>query len=121
MVKQEAKTTKLDFINWTIVAVLLIAAISANYYFVEVPLPLRMVGWLILVLIMLGFAYKTYLGDKLWKFFKEARNELRKVVWPTRHETFQTTLIVIAMVIVIALFLWGFDILFMWIISRLTA
>ncbi len=120
MAGQEAKRAKRDIFNWTMVVVLLIAAISANYYFIAVPLPLRLVGWLLLVLVMIAFAYKTYLGEKLWKFFKEARNEMQKVVWPTRHETFQTTLIVIAMAVVIAIFLWGFDVFFMWMISSLT-
>jgi preprotein translocase subunit SecE len=48
---------------------------------------------------------------------KEARVEIRKVVWPTRQETTQTTLIVVAVVLVMALVLWGLDSLLGWLIS----
>ena len=50
---------------------------------------------------------------------KEARVELRKVVWPTRVETGQTTAIVIVVVLVVALILWALDSLFAWIIASL--
>ena len=46
--------------------------------------------------------------------------ELRKVVWPTRQETIQTTLIVVAMVVVAALILWGLDKVFFWLVAWLT-
>jgi len=49
---------------------------------------------------------------------KEARIEIRKVVWPTRPETIQTTLIVVAVVLVMALILWGLDTFLGWIISQ---
>ncbi|MEC8716811.1 MAG: preprotein translocase subunit SecE, partial [Pseudomonadota bacterium] len=39
----------------------------------------------------------------------EARVEIRKVVWPTREETTQTTLVVLALVFVMSLILWGLD------------
>ena len=48
---------------------------------------------------------------------KEARIEIRKVVWPTRQETTQTTLIVVAVVLVMALLLWGLDSLLGWLVS----
>ncbi|TIR54961.1 MAG: preprotein translocase subunit SecE, partial [Mesorhizobium sp.] len=43
--------------------------------------------------------------------------EIRKVVWPTRQETTQTTLIVVAVVLVMALLLWGLDSLLGWLVS----
>ena len=120
MKQDNTGVVKFDIFKWAIIGLMLLAGFAANYYFSEVPLPLRIVGWLILVLIMLGVAYKTYAGGKAWKFFKDSRNEMRKVVWPTRHETFQTTLIVVAISIVLAIFLWGVDLFFMWMISLLT-
>ena len=56
----------------------------------------------------------------LWRFLQETRGELRKVVWPTRRETVQTTLIVIVMALVSSLFLWGVDSMMLWIIKFLT-
>jgi preprotein translocase subunit SecE len=46
--------------------------------------------------------------------------EMRKVVWPTREETMQTTLVVAGMVIILALLLWGMDSLLVWLIGWLT-
>ena len=47
------------------------------------------------------------------------RSEIRKVVWPTRQETTQTTLIVVAVVLVMALLLWGLDSLLGWLVSMI--
>ena len=80
-----------------------------NYYYSAVSMPLRTLAWLI-VLAVAGFvASKTQKGKWVVDFFRESRTELRKVVWPTREETMQTTLIVAAMVIVLSLILWGMD------------
>lgn len=57
--------------------------------------------------------------QKLVDFLKDARNELRKVVWPTRQEAIRYTIIVIAISIGIALFLGGFDYVFHFILNRL--
>ena len=59
-------------------------------------------------------------GQKVWVFAKQSRMELRKVVWPTRQETIQTTMIVVAMVVVMALVLWGVDSILTWAITWLT-
>jgi len=48
-------------------------------------------------------------GRELAGFFRESQNEVRRVVWPTRQETVQTTLIVLATVVVVACVLWLFD------------
>ncbi|ABK43353.1 protein translocase subunit secE/sec61 gamma [Magnetococcus marinus MC-1] len=44
---------------------------------------------------------KAYLGD--------VRSEMRKVVWPSRKETMQTTIVVFGMVVAVSLFLWLVD------------
>jgi preprotein translocase subunit SecE len=50
---------------------------------------------------------------------RESRTELRKIVWPTRNETLQTTLIVIAMVALVAIILWMLDGMLAWIMRLL--
>ena len=57
--------------------------------------------------------------QQLWNFLGETRAELRKVVWPTRPETLQTTLVVIVMVLIASLLLWGVDSLVLWVIKSL--
>ena len=58
-------------------------------------------------------------GKEVWDLAKEARVEVRKVVWPTRQETTETTLIVVAVVIFVALILWGLDSGLSWVIKGL--
>ena len=74
-----------------------------------------------MVLTIAGFvASRTKKGRLAVDFFRDARMELRKVVWPKREETVQTTLVVVAMVIVLALILWGMDGILVWAIGWLT-
>ncbi len=62
-------------------------------------------------------ALQTTKGVAFWSLVKGSRTEIRKVVWPTRQETVQTTLIVLAFVVVVALMLWGLDSLLGWLVS----
>ena len=43
------------------------------------------------------------------KWFKDMKSELKKVQWPTRKQTINNTLIVIACVIIVGVFIWLFD------------
>jgi len=65
-------------------------------------------------------ALKTELGVETLEFMQGSRAELRKVVWPTRAETTQTTLIVIAMVVIMGLLLWLLDVLLFWLVRLIT-
>ena len=110
----------LDRFKWILIFLLLIAGIVANYYFAQIPWAIRTAIGIILIAILCAIALWTSQGQRAWSFIMSARGELRKVVWPTRQETIQTTLVVIAMVVVTALFLWGIDSLFFWAISFVT-
>lgn len=112
--------SRLDWLKWAIAIALLVAGMVANHYYSEFSLPLRMLAWLG-VLAMAGFvASTTQKGKWVLEFFRDSRMELRKVVWPTREETMQTTLVVAAMVVVLALLLWGVDGILVWIIGWMT-
>jgi len=63
------------------------------------------------VLVVIAISSTTSLGQNLIGFGREARMEVRKVVWPTRQETLQTTFMVIVAVIIIGIFLWLIDML----------
>lgn len=112
--------TSLDWLKWSFVLFLIIAGLIANYYYNTQPWPLRLLGWLLLLVIASVVALQTKQGKQALEFARESRMELRKVFWPTRQETIQTTLVVAAMVIVLALILWGVDSLLMWLIGWLT-
>ena len=57
---------------------------------------------------------KTAVGKVMLGYVGDTKTEVRKVVWPTRQETLQTTLVVLVMVMIVALILWGFDSLLGW-------
>ena len=73
-----------------------------------------------LLLIAFGLAAITNQGTKARTFFSEAKVEGRKVVWPTRAETRQTTLIVIGVTVLTSLFFWAIDSIIIALINFLT-
>ena len=69
-----------------------------------------------LLLGFLVFAFSKY-GRNFWQFVLESRVELRKVFWPTRNETFMTTLVVLGFVLIASTFFWLLD-LFLAMVTR---
>ena len=112
--------SKLDWLKWIIIAALLIGGLTANYFYSQQPWPLRLLAWLFLLGIVAGIAALTRQGKELINFARESRMELRKVVWPTRQETIQTTLVIGAVVVVLALILWFIDGILVWLVGWLT-
>ncbi len=102
-------TNKLDTFKLFLAVVVLLAGIAGFYYYEAEGLLYRVLGLLAFVLVALGMVYTTNLGQSIVGFGREARAEVRKVVWPSRQETVQTTLMVIVAVIIIGIFLWLID------------
>lgn len=46
---------------------------------------------------------------QILQFIREAREELRKVTWPTRDEITSFTIVVVVTLVVLSIFLWGVD------------
>jgi preprotein translocase subunit SecE len=111
---------KFDWLKWIIAISLLIAGIVANYYYNYQPWPIRLLGWIFLLGVVSAIVLQTQKGKQALNFVRESRMELRKVFWPTKQETMQTTLFVAVMVVVLALILWGIDSILMWLIGWLT-
>ncbi|MGG5874185.1 MULTISPECIES: preprotein translocase subunit SecE [Pseudomonas] len=116
-VKAEAKDSRFDLLKWLVVAALVIAGVVGNQYFSAEPILYRVLALLVIAALAGVIALQTSKGQAFWVLAKEARVEIRKVVWPTRQETTQTTLIVVAVVLVMALLLWGLDSLLGWLVS----
>mgnify|MGYP003594824731 CR=1 FL=1 len=107
--KAEAKDTRLDALKWFVVAALVAVGVVGNQYFSAEPILYRVLALLVLAGLATVVSLQTAKGASFFALLKEARTEIRKVVWPTRQETTQTTLIVVAVVLVMALLLWGLD------------
>jgi len=99
----------LDVIKWGLAAIFIAVAVSVNTFFPEYSLLTRVAAILVSASIALLIAATTAKGKSTLGFAKEARIETRKVVWPTRQETIQTTLIIMLSVTIISLVLWGLD------------
>ncbi len=110
----------LDWLKWLVASILVLAGLIGNHYYSEVSMPLRTLGWLAVLALAGLVASRTEKGKWVVQFFGESRAELRKVVWPTREETMQTTMVVAVMVVVLSLVLWGMDGLLVWLIGWLT-
>lgn len=115
--KAEAKDSRFDLLKWLVAVALVVVGVVGNQYFSAEPLLYRVLVLLVLAAVAGFVALQTVKGQSFFALAKEARTEIRKVVWPTRQETTQTTLIVVAVVLVMALLLWGLDSFLGWIVS----
>lgn len=115
--KAEAKDSRFDLLKWLVVAALVVVGVVGNQYFSAEPILYRVLALLVVAVVAGAVALQTVKGQSFFVLAKEARVEIRKVVWPTRQETTQTTLIVVAVVLVMALVLWGLDSLLGWLVS----
>ena len=118
--KSNNEKQPLNIILWGATVVLVVIALWANYHFSQIALPLRMIGWLCVIGIGLGFVVLTSQGRRAIGQLSDARSELRKVVWPTRQEVVQMTFMVIAFVAVMSLILWGLDSVLLYVVGLLT-
>ncbi|MCL4166711.1 UNVERIFIED_CONTAM: hypothetical protein GTU68_047535 [Idotea baltica] len=100
---------------------LLIASIVGYYLFEDVGTLYRVLGLLAVAGIGVAIALTTGKGKQLLSFVGASRTELRKVVWPSRQETMQTTLMVFIVVVILSIFLWLVDMLLGWGVSVLLA
>ncbi|MDA1108035.1 MAG: preprotein translocase subunit SecE [Proteobacteria bacterium] len=100
---------------------LMVIAIGAFYYYSGQQTTLvRVLGLLIAAGVAVAIAAQTGVGHTTRGFLLDARTEVRKVVWPARRETVQTTLVVIVVVIVVAILLWLLDMLVLSAVKLLT-
>lgn len=111
----------LDVVKQALSVVLVVAGVAAFYYFSEtVPLLYRVIGLVVLMAGVVGLMFTTAIGQETWQFMLDSKQEVKKVVWPTREETMRTTLLVIAMVTVVGLILWLLDMFLFWGVRLLT-
>ena len=113
----ETTASRFDAVKWTVVAVLVAVAVVGNSYYSDQSLLYRVLGILVLAGVAGMVALQTAKGAAFWALVTGSRTEIRKVVWPTRQETVQTTMIVVAFVLLVALLLWGLDSLLGWLVS----
>ena len=119
MTEKNIETTKSSKSYLILSIGVLIAGMILFYYFSDVRLFYRVVGMISVVIFSAFIAYQSDFGKLVYSYVTESRVELKKVTWPTKQETTQTTLGVIFVVIVVGILLWLFDMLLGWAIGTL--
>ena len=97
----------------------LITGMVLFYYYSDVRLFYRVVGMISIVILSAFIAYQSDFGKLVYSYVTDSKVELKKVTWPTKQETTQTTLGVIFVVIVVGILLWLFDMLLGWAVGTL--
>ena len=108
----------IDRIKLGIAALFVAAAVWGFYYLGTSPMIARLGVILAGVLVASGVAWTSEPGKRFYVYSQEAIAETRKVVWPARKDTVQVTGVVVAFVIVMALFLWLVDAILAWLVER---
>ncbi|WP_338112577.1 preprotein translocase subunit SecE [[Haemophilus] ducreyi] len=112
--------SSLSSIGSIAILLLTVAAVGNAYFASHFSLIVRVLLLVVLIGGAVGFAAITNQGKKAIAFAKESRTELRKIIWPTRPEATQTTLIVVAVCVVVSLILWGIDSIIVTLVTFLT-
>ena len=99
----------LDSLKWVVTAVLIVTAVVGNSFFGDQPFLYRLIGVLVVAVIAALVAAQTVKGKAFVELLKAARAEVKRVVWPTKQETLQTTMIVVAVVAFMSIVLWLLD------------
>jgi len=106
----EAGSSRKDQALLAVTAVLFVGGLFAFYYFdAQLPTVVRLLILLAAIGAAAAVGYRTAVGQGVWGAITGARTELRKVVWPTRQESVQTTLMIAVVVVIMALLMAGLD------------
>lgn len=107
--KADATAGSMDTFKLAVSIGVLGAGVVAFYVFADQPLLYRVLGIVAAAVLAAIIALTTARGRSFAGFMQDARTEVRKMVWPTRIETLQTTVLVVVVVVILALFLWIVD------------
>ena len=110
---EQPRGTSAADIGKLVLAVLVLAAgiFAYSWFDNTVPGSVRLAGVLVALVAAMAIGAFTGPGRKARNFIAESQFEMRKVVWPTRDETLKTTLVIIAVVIVLSLLLGLIDLI----------
>jgi preprotein translocase subunit SecE len=118
--KVETEPTMVDTAKLAAAVAIALVGFVAYYYFGDASVALRSLGVLVAVGIAVFVGLQSAQGQTLWRFIQAARAELRRVVWPTREETIQTTIAVLVFALIMGVFFWLLDLGLLYATSKIT-
>ena len=117
----QEQSSLLDTLKLLGSVLILLVGIVSYYYLVQVSILFRVLMVLASVVVSLVIFFQTQRGKTLWEFFQGSRVEIKKVIWPTKQETFQTTLTVFVFVLIMGIFFWLLDFLLLFLTNAITS
>jgi preprotein translocase subunit SecE len=109
-----------DKIKLYLALLISVSSVALFYMYPEQSLLYRVIAMLVALGISFLIASKTEWGSELISFLRLSTVEMKKIVWPSKKETTQTTMIVGVMVLIIGIMLWIFDQFIGWGVRYLT-
>jgi preprotein translocase subunit SecE len=109
-----------DASKLVLAAAALVGGVVAYYLYPDQPQVLRVLMVLAGLVLGLVLLYASQPGRELWNYVQSSRVELRKMVWPTRQETWRTTLVVFLFVVALGVFFWLVDMALAWGVRQVT-
>jgi len=119
-IESQNESSTLDTIKMVLSLAVLIGSLVGYYIFQEAHPVVRVLGVVAGAIVSMFILYQTSVGRNWFHYLSLAKREVRQVVWPTRPETVQMTLIVFVVVILMGIFLWLVDMFFLWAVKLLT-
>lgn len=118
--KVEEGAAGFDSVKLIIAVTILVSTLVAYYVFTDVHAVVRVLGVIAGVALSGYIFYLTEKGRAWFSYLSHAKKEVEQVVWPTKQETTQMTLMVFVVVILMGIFLWLVDMFFLWAVQLLT-
>ena len=118
--KVEDQPGFIDTVKLFVAVLIVVAGLVGYYYFADAAVLLRALGLVAAFGVAVWVALQSAQGQSIWKFVQSSRVELRKVVWPTREETIQTTVAVLIFALIMGVFFWLLDLFLLYLTSKLT-
>jgi len=118
--KVETEPTMVDTAKLVAAVAIALVGFVGYYYFGDASVALRSLGVLVAIGIAVFVALQSAQGQELWRFVQAARAELRRIVWPTREETIQTTIAVLVFALIMGVFFWLLDLGLLYATSKIT-
>lgn len=119
-IENQKASNSMETIKLIASVAVLVATLIGYYTYDNVHAVARVLGLVAGLAVSLFILYQTEKGKNWFQYLSLAKREVRQVVWPTRPETVQMTLIVFVVVILMGIFLWLVDMFFLWAVKLLT-
>ena len=110
----------IEWFKWLSALFILALGFFGNHQFQDQSFLLRLAVGVVLFVLVLVIVFKTQSGQNFWQFVRASRLEMLRVVWPTKAETIQSTIGVLAMVVLMGLALWAVDSILLRVVAMIT-